>query len=144
MSCSNWAGLKLNLTCCCDRVEPWFSLLYRGDEILPSYMGIVINHEIRIPVKQMVFVVLKNCQAEDDHFGQGWNPFADVEVCGDFFSTDLNGWCADRKRFLKDPTIIQKPMKKSILSATWFSFWLTFKSCWKRAPLQQLLPFIYC
>ena len=26
-------------------------LLYRGDEILPSDMGIVINHEIRIPMK---------------------------------------------------------------------------------------------
>ena len=44
-------------------------LLYRGDEKQPSYMGIAINHEIRIPVKQPVFVLLKNCQVEDDEFG---------------------------------------------------------------------------
>ena len=25
---------------------------YIGDEILPSYIGIIINHEIRIPINQ--------------------------------------------------------------------------------------------
>ena len=30
-------------------------LLYRGDEILPSYMGIVISHEIRITMNQPGF-----------------------------------------------------------------------------------------
>ena len=25
-----------------------------GDEILPSYMGIILNHEIRIPINQPV------------------------------------------------------------------------------------------
>ena len=31
-----------------------FFLGYTGDDKLPSYMGIIINHEIRIPIKQPV------------------------------------------------------------------------------------------
>ena len=27
---------------------------YIGDEILPSYIGIIVNHEIRIPIKQLI------------------------------------------------------------------------------------------
>ena len=35
---------------------PRFGCLgYRGDEIFPSYVGSVINHEIRISIKQLVF-----------------------------------------------------------------------------------------
>ncbi len=30
-------------------------LLYIGDEILPNYMGIIIDHEIRIPINQPGF-----------------------------------------------------------------------------------------
>ena len=30
-------------------------LLYEGDEILPSYIGIIIRHEIRIPINQPGF-----------------------------------------------------------------------------------------
>ena len=30
---------------------------WEGDEILPSFVGIVINHDIRIPMKQPVFFV---------------------------------------------------------------------------------------
>ena len=44
-------------------------VLYRGDEILPSYMGIVIHHEIRIPINQseihgMSLVGFEPCSSE--------------------------------------------------------------------------------
>ena len=35
-----------------EKIPGWLG--YIGDEILPSYIGIIINHEIRIPINQPV------------------------------------------------------------------------------------------
>ena len=33
--------------------------IFVGDEILPSYAGIIINHEIRLPIKQPAFMEIE-------------------------------------------------------------------------------------
>ena len=50
--------------------KPW--LFDIGDEILPSYMGIKINHEIRIPIKQLPFKKINTDFITNDKMAAWW------------------------------------------------------------------------